>query len=91
MTTQLVAAGALAGAGVVCLVVAIIRERRMHRHRQPGVTYREATFRRDGGWRRAELFTEQGLEHQRHASLWGVSGAVLLVAALVAWMSLGTR
>ena len=63
----------------------------MQRHRQPGITYREATFRRDGGWRRADLFTERGLDCQRHASRWGVAGGALLVAGLLAWIVLGAR
>jgi hypothetical protein len=78
----------LAIAGVVCLVIAVAYERAMHRHRQPGVTYMDATLRRDGGWRRQDLFTEAGLRHQRRASAFGVVGAVLLVAALVAYVLL---
>jgi hypothetical protein len=66
------------------MVVAIYNERRMHRHRQPGVTYAQATFRRDGGWRRADLFTAEGLRIQRFASLCGVSGAALWVLGLIA-------
>jgi hypothetical protein len=63
----------------------------MQRHRQPGVTYRDVTLRRDGGWRRADLFTEQGLRYQRRASTWGIGGGTLLVAALLAWVVLGAR
>ncbi|HET7459068.1 MAG TPA: hypothetical protein VFJ74_15575 [Gemmatimonadaceae bacterium] len=63
----------------------------MHRHRQPGVTYAEATLRRDGGWRRRDLFTPVGLRLQRKASLWGVTGGVLLLASIAAWMILGSR
>ncbi|HJQ20363.1 MAG TPA: hypothetical protein VJ867_08455 [Gemmatimonadaceae bacterium] len=71
--------------GTLSVCVAIYHERRMHRHRQPGVTYARATFRRDGGWRRTDLFTAQGLEHQRHASRFGVAGAALWIVALIVW------
>ncbi len=64
--------------------VAVLNERRMHRHRQPGITYAQATFRRDGGWRRADLFTPRGLELQRNASTFGVIGLLLWILALVA-------
>lgn len=77
--------------GVGCLGAAVVNERRMQRHRQPGVGYRDVTLRRDGGWRRSDLFTEQGLRHQRRASTWGVTGGALLVAALLAWIVLGVR
>lgn len=73
---------ALAIAGTVSMLAAVYNERRMHRHRQPGVTYRQATLRRDGGWRRTDLFTEQGLAHQRRASRFGVTGAALWLLAL---------
>ena len=69
--------------GLIALAVGIWNERMMQRHRQPGVTYRDVTFRRDGAWRRADLFTEQGLKHQRQASSWGFSGLALIVIALV--------
>jgi len=65
---------------------AIVNERRMHRHRQPGVTYSQATYRRDGGWRRTDLFTPEGLAYQRLASRYGVTGAGLWVLALIAWV-----
>lgn len=80
------AALALLAAGTVSVLVAIFSERRMHRHRQPGVTYAQATFRRDGGWRRGDLFTAEGLRFQRRASLFGVTGAILWVVALIAWV-----
>ncbi|HMC54251.1 MAG TPA: hypothetical protein VKH19_03700 [Gemmatimonadaceae bacterium] len=54
----------------------------MHRHRRPGVTYAQATFRRDGGWRRTDLFSAEGLAHQRRASTFGVTGAALWLLAL---------
>ena len=91
MTTQALVASVIATAGVVCLATAVMYERRMHRHRQPGVSYAEATLRKDGGWRRSDLFTAVGLQLQRKASLWGVTGGVLLLASIAAWMVLGTR
>jgi threonine/homoserine/homoserine lactone efflux protein len=73
--------------GVAALAWAVVNERRMHRHRRPGVSYGEATMRRDGGWRREDLFTEDGLRFQRRASTWGVGGAILLVLAIIlAWV-----
>jgi hypothetical protein len=75
-------------AGAVALAVGIWNERMMQRNRQPGVSYSEVTFRRDGAWRRSDLFTEQGLMHQRRASAWGFSGLILLIVALVLWVSL---
>ena len=91
MTLQLLVAGALCVAGVALLVSAAVYERRMQAHRQPGVTYRMATLRRDGGWRREDLFSAEGLAHQRQASRRGVTGALLLLAGLFAWVVLGTR
>jgi hypothetical protein len=89
MTLQLVSSAALASLGLGFLCVAVVCERRMHAHCRPGVTYAQATLRRDGGWRRADLFTEAGLRHQRRASLFGVSGAGLLLAAILTWIALG--
>jgi hypothetical protein len=74
----------LALAGTASMGIAVFNERRMHRHRQPGVTYVEATFRKDGGWRRTELFTPAGLQHQRMASRYGFLGALLWILALLA-------
>jgi hypothetical protein len=71
--------------------VAIVNERRMHRHRQPGITYAQATYRRDGGWRRADLFTVEGLAFQRRASRYGVIGAALWVLALVVYVATALR
>jgi len=65
------------------MAVAVFNERRMHRHRQPGVTYAQATFRKDGGWRRSDLFTPTGLRYQRIASRFGVLGALLWILALI--------
>lgn len=90
-TTELVIPGAAALAGVAFLVAAVVHERLMHRHRKPGVSYRAATFRLDGGWRREELFNAEGLRMQRRASLCGVTGAVLLLASLLLLVVLGSR
>jgi hypothetical protein len=75
--------------GVVFMVIAVVNERRMHQYRQPGVTYAAATFRRDGGWRRAELFTEEGLAFQRKAARNGVIGGALWIVALFVYVILG--
>jgi hypothetical protein len=71
--------------GTAAMLVAIVFERLMHRHRQPGVTYAQATFRRDGGWRRDDLFLPRGLAYQRKASTFGVLGAGLWVLGLIAF------
>jgi hypothetical protein len=68
--------------------LAITSERRMHRHRQPGVTYAAATLRRDGGWRRADLFTPEGLKHQARAAGFGFVTVVCWVLALAAFVLL---
>jgi len=78
----------LATAGTISIIAAVFNERRMHRHRQPGVSYAQATFRRDGGWRRADLFTREGLGYQRLASTFGVLGAALWVLALIVFVVL---
>lgn len=77
--------------GTLSMGIAVYNERRMQRHRQPGVTYGQATFRRDGGWRNTALFTETGLAHQRQASRYGVIGAALWVVALGAWLLILAR
>ena len=76
-------AAALGIVGTLLMGVAVYNERRMQRHRRPGVTYTQVTFRKDGGWRRADLFTPEGLRHQRLASGFGVPAALLWVAALI--------
>ena len=88
MTTQLRVSGFLVLAGLVSACIAVWNERRMQRHRQPGVTYAAVTLRRDGGWRRAELFTPRGLVYPFRASLFGVTAAVLWLTALVSWVLL---
>jgi hypothetical protein len=78
----------LALAGVWALARAEDNERRMQRHRRPGVSYREVTLRRDGAWRRSDLFAPEGLAYQRQASKWGVTGALLLLLAVFfAWLA----
>jgi len=69
--------------------LAVRHERRMQRHRQPGVTYAAVTLRRDGGWRRGDLFTEEGLRHQARAAQLGMSAALAWALALVTWVVLG--
>lgn len=77
-------AGGLGIAGVLFAGLAVFNERRMHRHRQPGVTYGAATLRRDGGWRRAELFTPEGLRYQARASGFAILAVGCWVLALAA-------
>jgi hypothetical protein len=73
--------------GVGSLAWAVVNERRMQKHRKPGVTYAQVTLRKDGAWRRSDFFTEAGLVYQRRAARWGVIGAVALLAAfLMAWL-----
>jgi len=91
MTLQLMVAAAFGVAGVAALTLAVVHERRMQAHRRDGVSYRAVTLRRDGGWRREDLFAPEGLLHQRQASRFGMVGATLLIAGLVAWIVLGTR
>jgi hypothetical protein len=76
-------AAALGIAGTLLMGVAVYNERRMQRHRQPGVSYSQVTFRRDGGWKRSDLFTDAGLRYQRRASGFGVPAALLWVLALL--------
>jgi hypothetical protein len=77
---------ALAVLGSVAVGVAIFYERRMHRFRQVGVSYAAATFRRDGGWQRTDLFTAEGLEHQRRASRYALIGILCWIAALLVYL-----
>jgi hypothetical protein len=80
---------ALLIAGVCSLALAVVNERRMQRHRLPGVSYRDVTLRRDGAWKRSDLFFPEGLGYQRRASKWGVIGALLLLLAVgIAWLAL---
>ena len=88
MSTQLVVSATLAVLGVIALCIAVASERAMQRHRHPGVSYRDVTLRTDGGWRRTDLFTDIGLRYQRRASSFGVTGAVLLLASLLAYVLL---
>jgi hypothetical protein len=73
----------LGATGLVMIGVAIRHERQMQKHRQPGVSYRDVTLRLDGAWRRADMFTEQGLKHQRRASAWGFPGLALIIVAIM--------
>jgi hypothetical protein len=88
MNAQLAVTCILAAAGAASAALAIRCERRMQRHRQPGVGYAAVTFRRDGGWRRADLFTAEGLRYQRQASRFGVTAAGLWLLALASWVAL---
>ena len=88
MTLQLASTGALATLGLLSAAVAIVHERRMQRHRLPGVSYAEVTLRRDGGWRRDDLFAPPGLAHQRQASKYGILAAGLWLLALLAFVLL---
>jgi hypothetical protein len=89
MTLQTIISATLFALGLCAFAVAIRHERLMQRNRRPGVSYREVTFRRDGGWRHADFFTAEGLVHQRRASTFGILGALLWVAALSAWIVTG--
>lgn len=86
ITPQLVFSGALAAFGLASAAVAVFHERRMQRHRLPGVTYAQVTLRRDGGWCREDLFAPEGLAHQRQASKYGILAAVLWLLALLAFI-----
>jgi hypothetical protein len=88
MDARTLVAAALGAAGTLSVGCAVAFERRMHRHRRPGVSYRAATLRADGGWRRADLFTEEGLRHQARAARFGWAGVALWLAALAAWVVL---
>ena len=81
---DLIVSAALTVAGVVSATAAVINERRMQRYRQPGVTYAQVTWRRDGAWRRADLFTPEGLAYQAKAARYGVIAAACWVLALIA-------
>jgi len=83
-----VTAVALAVLGLLSALIAIYHERRMQRHRLPGVSYADVTFRRDGGWRRSDLFAPEGLAHQRQGSKYGILAAALWLLALAAFVLL---
>jgi hypothetical protein len=88
MTARSLVSASLAFAGLVAAAIAIANERRMQRHRMPGVSYGAVTFRRDGGWQRSDLFTEQGLACQRAAARSGMIAVTCWVLALVVWVAL---
>jgi hypothetical protein len=71
--------------GTLSLAVAVINERRMQSHRRPGVGYADVTFRLDGGWRKRDLFTDEGLAFQRRAAKWGFVGVIFIVMTAVFW------
>jgi hypothetical protein len=77
----------VAAAGVVTTAMGVVLERRMQRHRRPGVSYRDVTLRKGGGWRRSDLFTPDGLALQRRAAQFGWLGVGLWAAALVVWVA----
>jgi hypothetical protein len=79
---------ALASLGTLSAAAAVAHERLMHRHRQPGVGYWQATLRRDGGWRQRALFTDDGLAHQGRAARYGLLAVMLWVAALLTLIAL---
>ncbi|MBA3673266.1 MAG: hypothetical protein H0W68_14740 [Gemmatimonadaceae bacterium] len=89
MSGQFIVSLSLAAAATTCLLTTVVHERRMQRHRRTGVSWSEATMRCDGGWRRGDLFTDEGLHHQRRAARWGALGTLLLLAALSAWIAAG--
>jgi hypothetical protein len=69
--------------GTASAGVAVWNERRMQRHRHPGISYAAVTWRRDGGWRRADLFTPEGLRYQARASRFGLTALGLWMLALL--------
>ncbi len=76
--------------GAIAEGYAILSERRMHEHRQPGVTYGQATFRVievDGRWQNGTLFTPEGLRHQKRASFSAVTGFLLWGVAATLWLA----
>ena len=76
-------------AGVIALAIAVVNERRMQRHRQPGVSYWDVTLRRDGAWQRTDLFTDAGLVFQRRAAKWGMIGTATIIATLIVKAAFG--
>jgi hypothetical protein len=90
MSAQALVSGLLAAAGVAFAALAVVSERRMQRHRLPGISYLAVTLRRDGGWRRTDLFTAEGLRHQRRASTFGIAAAGSWLLAVAAWVALAT-
>ena len=58
----------------------------MQRHRLPGVSYWAATLRRDGGWRRTDLFAPEGLVYQHRAARFALLGVVSWALAATSWV-----
>ena len=75
----------LAVAGLAAMGYAVLNERRMQRHRLPGVSYWAVTLRRDGGWQRSDLFTPAGLDLQKNAARFAFRGIMLWTLAALAW------
>lgn len=90
MNAQILGSATLALGGVLAAALAVRSERRMQRHRQPGVSYAAVTLRRDGGWRRADLFTVEGLRHQTRAARFGFIAVLCWVLALLVWVVLAS-
>ena len=88
MPLQATASAILGAAGTLAAGLAVWNERCLQRHRRPGVTYLQVTMRRDGAWRRADLFTPDGLRYQGRAARSGLVAALLWLLALVAWVLL---
>jgi hypothetical protein len=82
---------ALGLTGVVTAAVAVFNERRMQQYRLPGVSYADVTWRRDGGWRRDDLFAPEGLAFQRKASRYGLLTVLCWLLAIVAWVAFAVR
>ena len=80
----------LGAVGCVAATLAIAAERRMQRHRRPGVSYAQATLRRDGGWKRTDLFTPEGLEHQARAARYGLIATLCWMLAVLVWVVPGS-
>ena len=91
MSPQVAVSLLLGLTGIVTAVVAVVNERRMQRHRLPGVSYADVTWRRDGGWRRDDLFAPEGLAFQRQASKYGLLSILFWLLAIIAWVVLAAR
>ena len=91
MTVQTTITASLAIGGTLAATVAVVNERRMQRHRLPGVGYADVTLRRDGAWRRNDLFSAEGLAYQRLAAKYGFYAVVLWVLSLAAWIVFAGR
>jgi acetylornithine deacetylase/succinyl-diaminopimelate desuccinylase-like protein len=86
MSVRLLTSSALALLGTFSVALAVLNERRMQKHRQPGITYADVTFRKDGAWKRTDLFTHEGLAYQRKAARFGFIAVTSWLAALALLM-----